>query len=211
MDAKPAKYAPKSDQNVIDLILGFPFAWIVSNGGTFNASPLPIRPVIEVGELTALIGHFGRNNPQVERLRASPQAHILFLGPHGYISPSWLSDRTQAATWNYASAVFACDIELIEDAAGIESLLRDLIDSQEAGREKAWSLDDMGERAARLARGVVGFRATITDRQATFKLGQDEADREYEEMMAVLDREGATDLVTAMRTQNPGRSGRSER
>ncbi|MFT4075140.1 MAG: FMN-binding negative transcriptional regulator [Asticcacaulis sp.] len=205
MDPKPAKYAPKSDQNIIDLIFNFPFAWVVSNGGTFNASPLPIRPVIGNGQLTGFLGHFGRNNPQVERLRADPHAHILFMGAHGYISPSWLSDRTQAPTWNYASAAFACELELIEDAAGIEALLRDLIDSQEAGRENAWSLDDMGERAARLARGVVGFRATITDRQATFKLGQDEADREYEEMMAVLDREGAADLVAAMRTQNPGR------
>ncbi len=205
MDPKPAKYAPKSDQDVIDLITGFPFAWIVSDGGAFNATPLPIRPIMENGTLTALLGHFGRNNPQVERLRTSPHAHILFMGPHGYISPSWLSDRTQAPTWNYASATFACDIELIEDAAGIEALLRDLIDTQEAGRDQAWSLDDMGERAARLARGVIGFRATITDRQAVFKLGQDEADREYTEIMIALNHPGDDDLATAMRQQNPQR------
>jgi transcriptional regulator len=205
MDPKPAKYAPRSYQDIIDLVSDFPFAWVVSEGGMFNATPLPIRPIIENGELTALLGHFGRNNPQIDRLRADPRAHILFMGPHGYVSPSWLSDRTQAPTWNYASATFACDIQLIEDPAGIEAALRDLIDAQERGRDRAWSLDDMGERAARLARGVIAFRATITDRQAVFKMGQDEADREYNEIMAALDSDGATELASAMRQQNPER------
>jgi transcriptional regulator len=205
MDPKPAKYAPRSDQDVINLITGFPFAWIVSDSGMFNATPLPIRPIIESGELTTLLGHFGRNNPQIDRLRADPRAHILFMGPHGYISPSWLSDRTQAPTWNYASATFACDIQLIEDPANIEAELRGLIDAQERGRDRAWSLDDMGERATRLARGVIAFRATIIDKQIVFKMGQDEADKEYNEIMAALDSGSATELASAMRQQNPER------
>ncbi|MDV6330732.1 FMN-binding negative transcriptional regulator [Asticcacaulis sp. 201] len=205
MDPKPAKYGPNSEDDVIDLVTRFPFAWIVSSEAAFNATPLPIRPHVADGRLVALIGHFGRHNPQVERLRAHPRAHLLFTGAHGYISPSWLSDRTQAPTWNYASVTFACDIHLIEDASGIEALLRDLIDTQEAGREQAWSLDDMGERAARLARGVIGFRADIVDSQASFKLGQDEADREYREILTALDRDSATDLAEAMRRQNPHR------
>ncbi len=205
MDPKPAKYAPKSDADIIDIVTRYPFAWIVSAAGGFGATQLPIRPHIEDGKLTGLIGHFGRNNPQIERLRATPRALLLLTGPHRYISPSWLTDRTQAPTWNYASLAFDCDIRLIEDAPGIEAILRDLIDTMEAGRDAAWSLDDMGERAARLARGVVGFHAKIIDVQAAFKLGQDEAAQEYEEILAALDREGATDLAATMRQQNPDR------
>ena len=205
MDPKPAKYAPKSDADIIDLVTQFPFAWLVSAADGFGATPLPIRPHIEDGKLTGLIGHFGRNNPQIERLRANPRALLLLMGPHGYISPSWLTDRTQAATWNYASVAFECDIHLIEDAPGIEAVLRDLIDTMEAGRDAAWSLDDMGERAGRLARGVIGFHARIIEVQAAFKLGQDESAQEYVEILTALDREGTTELAVIMRQQNPDR------
>ena len=205
MDPKPAKYAPKSHADIIDLVTQCPFAWIVSAADGFGATPLPIRPRIEDGKLTGLIGHFGRNNPQIERLRANPRALLLFMGPHGYISPSWLTDRTQAATWNYASVAFECDIHLIEEAPGIEAVLRDLIDTMEAGRDAAWSLDDMGERAGRLARGVIGFHARIIEVQAAFKLGQDEGTQEYAEILTALDREGTTELGAAMRQQNPDR------
>ena len=205
MDPKPAKYAPKSDADIIDLVMQCPFAWIVSAADGFGATPLPIRPHIEDGKLTGLIGHFGRNNPQIERLRANPRALLLFMGPHGYISPSWLTDRTQAATWNYASVTFECDIRLIEDAPGIEAVLRDLIDTMEAGRDAAWSLDDMGERAGRLARGVIGFHARIIEVQAAFKLGQDEDAQEYAEILTALDRQGTTELAAIMRQQNPDR------
>ncbi|MCR6660794.1 MAG: FMN-binding negative transcriptional regulator [Asticcacaulis sp.] len=205
MDPKPAKYAPKSDADILDIVTRHPFAWIVTAAGGFGATQLPVRPYLENGRLAGLIGHFGRNNPQIAHLRAHPRALLLLTGPHGYISPSWLTDRTQAPTWNYASIAFDCDIRLIEDAPGIEMLLRDLIDTMEAGRDNAWSLDDMGERAARLAQGVVGFHARITDVQAAFKMGQDEAVQEYDEILAALDRAGETDLATEMRRQNPAR------
>ncbi|CAL4869347.1 Protease synthase and sporulation protein PAI 2 (plasmid) [Asticcacaulis sp. MM231] len=205
MDPKPAKYVPKSPSDLLDLIKAYPFAWIISTGGTFNATPLPIRPIVEGGHLVAMLGHFGRNNPQVERLRTDPFAHLLILGPHGYISPSWLSDKTQAPTWNYASATFACRISLLETAAEIGVLLRDLIDTHEEGRPNHWSLDDMGARAERLARGVVGFRADIVEQQIAFKLGQDEQDLEFSEILTALETHGPADLATYMRWQNPNR------
>ena len=210
MDPKPAKYAPEAS-DVIALVTNHPFAWAVSAPGAdavpWSATPLPLRPRFDAdGRLVAFVGHFARANAQVERLRARPNALLLFMGHHGYVSPSWLSDRTQAATWNYQSAAFDCRLQLIDDAAGIEEALRDLIGGMEQGRDKAWSLDEMGERAARLARGVVAFRADILSSQAAFKLGQDERDSEYAEILAGLEGDGQADLAAAMRGQNPGRS-----
>lgn len=207
MDTKPAKYAPKSDADITRLVQQSPFAWIVSAAGeSFSATPLPLRPRFDSeGRLLAFVGHFARNNPQVERLRQMPRAGLLFMGPHAYISPSWMKDRTQAATWNYASVTFDCALTLIDDAVGIEALLRDLINEMERERPNAWSLDDMGDRAARLSRGVVGFRADILEVQAAFKLGQDERDVEYAEIIEGLSAAGEEELVEAMQSQNPGR------
>ena len=199
MDPKPAKYVPRQADHVTDLVSAHPFGWIVGGGAT----ALPFRPILDAdGRLVALHGHFARSNPQVAKLKAEPEALILILGPHGYISPSWMADRTQAPTWNYAGAAFRCRIQFIEYPQETLDLLGDLIAHMEQGRPNAWSLPEMGPRAASLSRGIVAFRAEILEQQSAFKMGQDERDDVYADIVR-----GLTDqaLLDAMARQNPGR------
>ena len=199
MDAKPAKYAPRNPVDVSDLVADYPFGWIVGGGAT----ALPLRPILDdAGQLIALHGHFARSNPQVARLQADPEALILILGPHGYISPSWMSDRTQAPTWNYAGAALRCRIQFIDDPKETLDLLGDLIAHMEQNRPNAWSLSEMGPRATSLSRGIIAFKAEIVEQQSAFKMGQDERDDVYRDIIGAL-----TDgpLVEAMKRQNPER------
>ncbi len=198
MDSKPAKYAPKQATDVTDLVTTYPFGWIVGGGAT----ALPFRPILDDGKLIGLHGHFARSNPQVAKLKAEPEALILILGPHGYISPSWMVDRSQAPTWNYAGLAFRCAIDFIDDPAETMALLGDLIDHMEAGRDKAWSLADMGPRANSLSRGIIAFKATLLEQQSAFKMGQDERDDVYVDILRGLTDEA---LKAAMARQNPGR------
>lgn len=190
------KYAPRSDADIHRLVREQPLAWVVSGlGDEVRATPLPIRPHFGPdGRLEQLLGHFARSNPQLEGLRRDPRALILFLGPNGYISPSWMADRSQAPTWNYASAQFLVELELADDPDSVAFLLRDLIGAMESGRPKAWSVEEMGERYKSLSRGVVGFRARILEVRARFKLGQDERDDVFADIMAGLEATGATEL-----------------
>jgi len=190
------RYTPRSADDVRRLLLDHPFAWVVSAGeGDIRATALPVRPLFDAdGSVSTLIGHFARANPQGELLRRHLRALILFLGPHGYVSPSWLTDRTQAPTWNYASAQFLVEIELVEDAAGLEALLRDLIGAMEAGRDRPWRQEEMGPRYQRLARGIIGFRGRVVERRPRFKLGQDERADVFPEILAGLARDGAGEL-----------------
>ncbi|WKL57618.1 FMN-binding negative transcriptional regulator [Asticcacaulis sp. ZE23SCel15] len=207
MDPKPSKYAPHGDADIVSLIEAHPFAWIVSSGEGFGATPLPLRPRLGAdGRLVAFAGHFARSNAQVERLKAHPRVLILFMGPHAYVSPSWMADRTQAPTWNYMSAAFECDLSFIEDAEEIEADLNELIAAMEAGRPNGWSMAEMGERAHRLARGIIGFRADIVASNAAFKLGQDERDDVFTDILNGLTQEGEHDLTHHMRVYNPDRS-----
>lgn len=202
LDPPPAKYRHRSEADVVALVREHPFAWVVSAAGGFSATPLPLRPVVDAaGSLVALLGHFARSNPQVERLRAAPRAHLLFMGPNGYVSPSWLDDRTQAPTWNYACAVFDCDVSWLEGDAETEGLLRDLVDAMEQGRPQAWRVDEMGTRYRDLSRGIVGFRAQIRDRRVLFKLGQDEPGGLFSQILAGLRDDGRHALVAWMRRQ----------
>ena len=194
-------FAPRSQADIHRLIAEHPLAWVVSGlGGDARATPLPIRPKFAAdGKLDQLLGHFARSNPQLEGLRRDPRALILFLGPHGYISPSWMADRTQAPTWNYASVQFMTELELVEDPQGIEGLLRDLIEAMEAGRPRPWRLEDMGERYGALSRGVVGFRARILEVRAKFKLGQDEREEVFGDILSGLEATGGLELGAWMK------------
>ena len=189
-------FQPRSDQDVLRLLREQPFGWLTCGSGVdFRASAIPFRPRLdEAGRLAGLWGHLARSNPQVESLRRDPRAGILILGANGYISPSWMADRTQAPTWNYVSVQFLTNITFMEGEAALERVLRDLIGAMEAGRPKAWSMEDMGARYARLAQRIVPFEANIVEIRPKFKLGQDERRDVFADIMAGLDATEADEL-----------------
>ena len=204
MNSSTNRFAPPGEHEVTRLVREYPFAWLVTAAdGDFAATPLPLRPVTDdTGAVTALLGHFARRNPHVELLRRVPRTLVLFLGPHGYISSSWLTDRTRTPTWNYASVQYVVDIEFHEDAPTTNAVVRDLVEAMESGRPNAWTVEDMGPRYERLVSGIVAFRAHIRERRVKFKLGQDERDAEYADIVAALAGSGQHDLLDWMQRCN---------
>lgn len=206
MDTYAARYSPANPTASSELLAQAPLSWMVSPE-PFAVTLLPLRPRADPeGRLVRLDGHLARRNPQVEILRREPEVRFLTLGPQGYVSPSWFTDRTQAPTWNYASLRVRARISLIEDEAGVLASLEDLVGAQEAGRSNAWAMDEMGARMQRLAAGVVAFEAEVLDETPVFKLGQDERDDVYGEILAGLAATGQETLADAMRQANPGRA-----
>lgn len=206
MTAKPEIFAPKSEGQVLRLVLEHPLAWVVSlDGGGFRATPLPLRPRVREGRIEAFEGHMARSNPQCAALQRNGRALLLFSGPQGYISPSWISNRTWAPTWNYAVAQFLVTIAFDETPARLDAHLGDLVETMERGRPNAWSPSEMGERYATLKRMIIPFEAKVLEQRAKFKLGQDERDTVFAEITAALDRSGSNELLAWMRESNPGR------
>lgn len=200
-------FAPKSDEQVLRLVLENPLAWIVSlDAGAFRATPLPLRPRVGAdGRIAALEGHIARSNAQAAALQSDARAIILFSGPQGYISPSWVSNRTWAPTWNYVVVQFLVTIEFDETPARLEAHLDDLIGAMEHGRPGAWQRSEMGARFDAIKRMIVPFEAKVVEQRAKFKLGQDERDALFGEITEGLGRSGADDLLAWMRELNPGR------
>jgi acetyl esterase/lipase/predicted FMN-binding regulatory protein PaiB len=195
------KFSPRSPNDVSDLVRSQPLAWIISGtAGQLHANVLPVQlECDDGGRPVRLLGHFGRSNPQWRALAQDPQATLLLLGPQGYVSPSWFADRTQAPTWNYAWARFEVEVDIRDTPQDAELLLRGLADDMEAGRPAAWSVDDMGERYGRLSGGVVGFHARVLQVQSRFKLGQDERDDVFADILRGLDVSGGQQLAGWMR------------
>lgn len=192
-----------SSDDLVALIRAFPLAWLVSHGEAgFHATPLPLVPETDAsGALVALVGHCSRANAQVAALQADPRALILFSGPQGYVSPALVSKPQWAPTWNYAVASFAVEVDFAAPAT--QEAVEMLIDQSEQGQPQPWTLDQAGNRAQGLLARVIGFRARVVDGGASFKLGQDEDDLSFAEILAGL---GEGDLVAWMQRLNPGRA-----
>jgi predicted FMN-binding regulatory protein PaiB len=211
MNARVDRFAPRSDADLLRLVQQQPLAWVVSGSvaeDDFRSTLLPILVETDAdGRIERLVGHFARSNDQYKLMMRNPKAVMLVLGTNGYISPSWMQDKTQAPTWNYASAQFFVDVEFFEQSAAIEAHLRELVDTMEkrAAAAPAWKVDDMGARYGSLAQRVIGFRAKVRNVRAKFKLGQDERNDVFADIMTGLNQAGSVELHTWMREFNPGR------
>lgn len=194
-------FQPRQTSDIGKLIAANPLVWIVSHTPAgLRGTTLPVMAHLnDAGSVTGVEGHFARSNSHLTALRDDPRALILVLGPHGYISPSWVRDGTWAPTWNFAHAQFQVTLDFFEAPEAIEAHLRKLVDTMERGRADAWSVDEMGPRYARLSRGIVGFNAKVIAADQRFKLGQDERPEIFEDICGAL---GDVPLAALMRQQN---------
>jgi transcriptional regulator len=205
-------YAARSDADLLRLVRQQPLAWIVSGSGdTFRATLLPLIAEADAeGRIVRLAGHFSRNNDQLQLLMRDPRAVILVLGTNGYISPSWLADKSQAPTWNYVSAQFVVDMHFFDAPEAIEAHLRQLVNTMEAQAPRGpdqipWDVDQMGQRYFVRSPVIVGFKAEVREARPKFKLGQDERDDVFSDILAGLKHGPAADLRTWMQDYNSDR------
>lgn len=192
-------FVPASADDIDRMIAAHPFALVISSdAGMPVATPLPLLLERHTDGTIALLGHIARATPHAQLLRRAPRAMVVFQGPHGYISPSWLADRTQAPTWNYETVQFDVEIEFDDRAEATDVALERLVEHMERHRPDAWSVADMGPRYATLAQAVVAFRARVTATRARFKLGQDERPDVHADILDGLTRTGQQPLLDAM-------------
>lgn len=202
-----SRFSPRNDSQVAELITRYPLAWIVSPDEPTLATPLPLRPErVEGDRAVTLIGHYARVNPQVAHLQKSPRAAVLFMGPNGYVSPSWFTDRTQAPTWNYACISYDARIEFLDNHEDLDRIVRDLVDAMEGKLPNRWRIEEMHARYEQLLLRIIPFRVHIFAAKAKFKLGQDERNDVYPEIIHGLAQDGHAALIDMMNAANPERA-----
>jgi transcriptional regulator len=194
--AMTTRFEPRDASDLTRLIADYPLAWIVSTQiADVCATPLPLLAETDsAGEVVALLGHIARSNPHFALLRSEPRATILFMGPHGYISPEGISQPAWGPTWNYAIAQFDVEIEFVPDEN--RAALEALVAKMETGRHDPWTIARMGARYDELARRIIAFRAHVQRTRGRFKLGQDESAATFAEIVHEL---GDTELSRWMR------------
>jgi transcriptional regulator len=139
------------------------------------ATHLPLL-VKDEGEHGILEGHFARANPHWQAL-AGRETLVVFAGPHSYVSPTLYTEPLSVPTWNYIAIHARGTLTLVEDDAGKEALLADLISTHEPAYLDRWRGLPEGFRRNLLA-GIMGFRIPIARLEGKFKLSQNRAPQE---------------------------------
>ena len=164
-------YTPRfnqvSDRTVlIEAMRSYFFAIVfgpLASSETADATHLPLV-VKDEGPHGTIQGHFARANPHCSAL-SHREALVVFSGPHTYVSPTLYVEPLSVPTWNYIAIHASGTVELVEDEAGKNALLEDLIEINEPAYAEKWR--DMPQ----------GFRSTML--AGKFKISQNraEADR----------------------------------
>jgi transcriptional regulator len=136
------------------------------------ATHLPLI-VKDEGEHGILEGHFAKANPHWQAL-AGRETLAVFAGPHSYVSPKLYTEPLSVPTWNYIAVHAHGTLSLVEDDAGKEALLADLIAAHDPSYLNQWRGLPEGYRRTMLA-GIMGFRIPIARIEGKFKLSQNRA------------------------------------
>lgn len=185
-----ASFAPREPSDISRLVDSYPLCWIVTGESIDRlATPLPLLAERDgTGAVRSLLGHIPLAHPQCTALKSDPRASVLCLGPQAYVSPRLVSNPTWGPTWNYAACRFEVEVEFVPSETDFALLkLSEALEGRGAG---AWRPERMGPRYEQLKKRIVAFRAQVREAHARFKLGQDESDATFEEIVgAHADRE----------------------
>jgi transcriptional regulator len=152
-----------------------------ADGGSPAATHLPLV-VKDEGEHGLIEGHFARANPHWKSL-AGRETLVVFSGPHSYVSPTLYLDPLSVPTWNYIAIHAYGTLELMEDEAAKDALLKRLIQANEPAYAERWLAMPEGFRRTMLA-GIVGFRIPIARVEGKFKISQNRNEAERSNVRA---------------------------
>jgi transcriptional regulator len=196
-------HRPRDREDVLDLVRSQMFAtFVTQRADGVIASQLPFVFEETGGEHGTLCAHMARANPHSAALAEGGESLVIFLGPHGYISPAWYVDRATAPTWNY-TAVHCYGTPHIHTAEEAEVNLQRLIDVVEANHERPWSIAELNRpEVETMIQNIVSFELRLTRMEAKFKLSQGEKLERTAAAIEQLEASGQGALASYMRRYN---------
>ncbi len=185
-------YTPKFNQvtdraTLLEAMRAYSFAILFGPQTEADGDSVPVAthlPLVvkDEGPHGLLEGHFARANRHWQSL-AGRETLVVFPGPHSYVSPSLYEEELSVPTWNYIAIHAYGTLALVEDDAGKEALLADLIAMHDPAYAGQWRSLPEGYRRTMLG-NIMGFRIPIERIEGKFKLSQNRQEQEQRNVQA---------------------------
>lgn len=185
----PHKYKNENLEEVREFLKENAFAILINQvEGRPWATHIPMELEVDQNGNEVLVGHIAQANPQWKSFEEQPEVLCIFHGPHSYISSTWYA-REEVPTWNYISVHIYGTLKILDEAALLKSL-HALVDKYEQNSENPLSIHDLSKRTMRQIRGIVGFKISINEIQAAYKLSQGR-EEDHPQIIKELEKRGA--------------------
>ena len=205
----PASFKVDDQAQIEAFLRQHDFATVVSSPATgMVVTHVPL--VVRRGSAgLVLVGHVARANAHWKLMDGAAESLAIFLGPHGYISPTWYASGPAVPTWNYAAVHAYGRPRVVDDATFTRDLLAELVARYETGPH-AWRMEDLPPTYsdARTS-AIVAFELPVERLEAKFKLGQNRSAADQAGAIAGLQRQGSPEAVAlaALMQDQMNRSG----
>ncbi|MGA7513637.1 MAG: FMN-binding negative transcriptional regulator [Candidatus Sulfotelmatobacter sp.] len=205
----PEYFRMRDHEDAIKFMRANPFAILISSteSGPF-ATHLPIFVRSGKGDKKVVLrGHVAKANPHWRYLEQQPQCLTIFHGPHSYISPTNYTVRESVPTWNYGAVHLYGNAQVFSSPEALQGVLHELIQTFEPGYASQWASLNEAYRE-RMLRQIVGFEIEVTKIEAKFKLGQNRAREDQQNMIASLEKADDTAVSGVARLMKEQKLGR---
>jgi transcriptional regulator len=199
----PEHYAETRPEELHRIVAANPFATLVTHTpGGLDANHIPFELDSARGALGVLLAHVARANP-LARAADGAEVMVIFMGPHGYISPNWLPSKhethRQVPTWNYEVVHAHGHLRILDDQKFVRGIVARLTRHHEGGEPRPWKMGDApAQYLDQLVKMIVGVEVEVTRWQGKRKLGQNREMRDREGAIQALQERGSIALAAAM-------------
>lgn len=202
----PSKYKNEDLSEVKDFIRSNSFAILINQ---LNGKPWATHTPLELDKdedgNDILIGHIAKANPQWKAFETNKEVLCIFNGPHSYVSSSWYKEE-EVPTWNYIAVHIYGSLSVMTESE-VLTWLGGLVDHYEKDEKAPVSINDMSPATLRQVKAVVGFRITIKQIQAAYKLSQG---REEDHARIIHELQNKKDLGSQQISKIMNKSGNKE-
>ena len=148
--------------------------------------PLELEPDLDNGQ-EVFYGHVAKGNRQWQQFeQKNNDVLLIFNGPQAYVSSSWYGYE-EVPTWNYIAVHVYGKIQIIDEEELLYALTR-LVDKHEQHSAKPIRVQNLSSKTMRQIRGIVGFKVSISEIQAAYKLSQKHNEADYNNIVHHLKR-----------------------
>jgi len=180
----PKLHREEDRGKILEFLRQNEFATLVTYDGEKPTASHLLMEVAEDGEQLFVNGHMSRANPLWKTFEKTPEALVVFMGAHTYISPTWYN-HVNVPTWNYQAVHIYGKPRVVNDHEETYDILSRLITRNECN--PSYRLETLPpDFVAKEIKGIVAFQIEATRIEANYKLSQNRDDEDYHNIIQRL-------------------------